>query len=324
MYDKPIGIAVLTNSDRKHYLKDTIESFLENCSYRPLVIGIFDNGSTDDTWNYIQDLAQTKLDGVEWRIKRSDMDLGCGPGVNRANEMVKEFEYTFFLESDWLLMREEESGVPKTWMDECLEFMQTGKCDYLYLRRFAHNDEAMFHDYGFVMHFSGEQDGKFLQINKFMYSNNPHLRRTKALYDSGTLPVPEFLAPDGTGLEKKENKQFWGKAEHAAPQPPNIWFRVWGMFLHESEPIASDKIKPVGCGYYGPYGCSTCKYGFIQFNHGFCPLCDASKDYHDLFNHQKRYHTYFCTMLNMRREIMSRVGDMEYNAGKDNGRIRIK
>ena len=315
MYNKPIGIAVLTNSDRRLYLQRTLETFLENCSYRPLVIGIYDNGSTDSTQSYIQSLPSKNYEGVTWRFGRSESDLGCGPGVNRANALVREFEYTFFLESDWTHLIEKEIGVPKTWMQECLEFMETGKCDYLYFRRFKNNTEARFHDYHAVIHLACEQQDKFLRVDKFMYSNNPHLRRTEALFQNGTLPVPEFFDAQGNGLEKKINKNIWGKAEHTAPQPKNMYFYVWGMFAHESE-VSPAEPKKVGCGKYGPYGCSTCKYGFLDFKHGWCPLCDASKDYHDLYPHQMRWEYYFTSMLHMRRQILPCVGDMEF-AGTD-------
>ena len=75
MYCEPVGVDVLTNSNRCEYLRVCIDSFLKNCYARPLVIGIFDNGSTDDTSEYLKSLP--KVYGVTWRVKRSPADLGC-------------------------------------------------------------------------------------------------------------------------------------------------------------------------------------------------------------------------------------------------------
>jgi glycosyltransferase involved in cell wall biosynthesis len=308
---EPIGIAVLTNGNRLGYLKQNLEAFIENTSYRPLVFGIFDNGSTDGTPTYINSLINTE--GVTFRKMRSEADMGCGVGVNRANDLVKEFEYTIFLESDWTLLEERESGWNKEWLDECLDFMKTGKCDYLYLRRFPNVFESRFHDYQHVMAHSGHQEGRFLYITKFMYSNNPHIRRTKVLYDQGILPLREFIDANGLGIEKKGNPT-WSQAEHSAKQPEKLWFTMWGMFGHETT-VTPKEIRQVGCDKYGPFGCSTCKYGFTEFNAGFCALCDFSKDWHDLKNHTDRFIQYYETMLSMRRLIKPTIGNLDVNPG---------
>ena len=308
-----VGIAVLTNGDRCDYLQQNIFAFLENCSTRPLVFGIFDNGSTDRTPEFCKNLPV--IQGVEWRYERSEIDLGCGAGVNRANNLVKEFACTFFLECDWTCLHKSESGYDEKWLDECTDFLKTGKADYIYLRRFRHDAESRFHHWPMVMANSGYSEGRFLRTEKFMYSNNPHVRLTKALYENGTLPLQEFFDDKGNGIEKKGNA-VWGNAEHLAKHPKNFWIHKWGMFTHESTPTPPlEQLKPVGCEKYGPHGVSTCKYGFTEFRNNWCPLCDFSKDHHDLAAHDQRFVHYYETMLQMRRQIMPTVGDMEINPG---------
>lgn len=309
-----VGVAFLTNGQRRGYLEQNINAFLANCSYRPLVISIFDNGSTDDTPEYCRYRLPVMQD-VGFRYVRSEKDLGCGAGVNRAIQLVKEFQFHLFLECDWTCLHESESGCSPDWMDECLDFMKTGKCDYLYLRRFRNDAEAAFHHWPFVMANSGHTDGKFLHTEKFMFSNNPSLRRTQKLFDCGTLPLQEFFNAQGEGTEKKGNAE-WGQAEHMAKMPPNFYIHKWGMFVHESTPTPIGQLKPVGCEKYGDgKGVSTCKYGFTEFRHDWCPLCDFNKEHHDLLAHQQRYNWYYETMLQMRRKIMPTVDKMEYNPG---------
>lgn len=300
---QPVGIAVLTNGDRRQYLEQNIRAFLDNCSYRPLIFGIHDNGSVDSTPEYLKH-GLPKEHGVEFRCLRSDKDLGCGPGVNRANDLVKELEFTFFLESDWTCLHQSESGYDKQWMHECLDFLQTGRADYIYLRRFRNDNEARYHHWNHVLRNTMHTEGRFLYTERFMYSNNPHIRRTKALYENQSLPLKEMFDAQGNALEKKGNAE-WGAAEHQAKHPKNFWIHMWGMFIHESTPTPSiEMLKPVGCNKYGPHGCSTCKYGFLELKPGWCEVCDFSKDFHDLLAHDTRFNHYVNGMKHITNSIM--------------------
>ena len=277
-----VGISMLTNGARLDYLRDTLDSFFKNCYYRPLVIGIFDNGSTDGTWEYLQSLSP--MYGVEWRVERSDVDLGLSIGVNHSLALVREFEYAIHLESDWHHLPESESGVDKMWLHRALKWMKQGKCDYLYLRRMVNDREMMMHWWSQWFDKVVEEEDDYLSVPTFWWSNNPALRRNEALYRAGILPMKEI---------ENETKASpnWTKSELGAGSPPQPWIHRWGIFIHE-KPTHGDYQSKTGCGQYGPYGISTCKYGFFKDgNDKFCQRCIKTTGYEDMPEHDRRART---------------------------------
>lgn len=288
---KTIGIAMLTSGDDRKFLQRTIESFLENCSYRPLHFAIFDNASTDDTWQYLNSLKSTDL--ITYDIKRSEINTGCGIGVNAANNMVREFEYVLFLENDWTHISEKESGASKEWLHECVDLLETNKTDYIFLRRFRHDNETRFHQWQNIFSTAGQVDGNFIEYNNFPYSNNPHIRRNNALYDAQVLPLKEFTDNNGNPTEHKGNKD-WGRAEIETKRVLRTMLYKFGMFCHECEK-SPENINIIGCGNFERCGASTCKYGFLDFRANssrygnFCDVCDKAKDFHDLKEHDNRF-----------------------------------
>ena len=107
----PVGVSILTNGARRAALERCVGSLLANCYYRPLVIGIYSNGSTDDTIDWLDDLPDVY--GVKWRLDVSMTDRGCAYGTNRSIEGVSQCELQIHLESDFELLTPEESGVDK-------------------------------------------------------------------------------------------------------------------------------------------------------------------------------------------------------------------
>jgi len=274
-----IGIGILTNGARLNYLKECLSSFLNNCYYRPLVIGIYDNGSQDDTDEWIKGLSILNTPyGIELRHVRSDSDEGCAEGTNATAQLIGDCEYAIHLESDFRHLTPQESGFDKMWLHRCIDWMDKGKCDYLYLRRMMNPEEMMAHWWSQWMGKITEYDGEYMNCPEFWWSNNPHIRRTKALLDSKTLPLD--VSKDGV-----KGTDGWSQPELQAPSPPNTWIHKWGMFVHErSQSFDGD----YGCGY-SQMGCSSCKYGFyIKEGEHFCNTCDRSKDWTDMASHERR------------------------------------
>jgi hypothetical protein len=275
----PVGVSILTNGARCEFLRNCIDSFLANCYYRPLVIGILDNGSTDDTSDFISRLP--KVYGVTWRPDRNPTDLGCAVGTNMATAMVKDCEFALHLESDFIHMTEDESGVGRLWMQDAIRFMQTGVCDYLYLRRMCNEHDMRMHWWAQWMPKVIHEVGPYLSCPEFWWSNNPALRRVQALYDCKTLPLDE--SKDG-----KKGQSGWSQPELRAPRPTKPWIYHWGMFKHEG--VTVEFPEQVGCGKFGPFGTSTCKYGFYKLGwDSFCDECHHSKSFGDMLEHEKRY-----------------------------------
>jgi hypothetical protein len=244
------------------------------------VIGIYDNGSIDDTYEFISMLPEVY--GVEWRIERSDKDRGCASGTNRSIRLVADCELQIHLESDFELLSQEESGCDRMWIHRAVEFMSTEKCDYLYLRRMRNHEEAAMHWWSQWMPRVTREVGEYLECPDFWWSNNPVLFRTQALYDAKVIPLD-------VSLDGSKGTPGWSQPELKAASPPNTWLHKWGVFLHERLQNESF-VGRIGCGKYGPYGESGCKYGYWYGGdqNDFCKRCDHSKGFSDMWNHERR------------------------------------
>ena len=286
-YNEPVGVSILTNGARRLRLQSCISSFLASCYYRPLVIAILDNGSVDGTFAYLQTLPDTKPYGVEFRIKQLTADMGCAYGTNLSHQMVNDCKYALHLESDFFHLPPEISGIDRMWLHRALEFMETGECDYLYLRRMRSENEMAMHWWSQWMPKITEERGEYLNCPDFWWSNNPSLRRVQALYDSKTLPLDE-------NKDGKKGEPGWSMPELKAPKPPHPWIHKWGVFIHEPGMIElaglkSNRFGNVQCGEL--LGTSFCKYGFYidQVNRHFCNVCNMEKGFRDMKEHDERW-----------------------------------
>lgn len=283
MYDKPIGVSILTNGQRLSDLQLCIDSLLAFCHYRPLSIGIFNNGSTDGTYDWLNDclLNQAMPYGVTIRVQSSMKDIGCASGTNFACEMVKDCEYQLHLESDFKHLSPEESGVDRLWLRHAVEFMQKMEANYMYLRRMTCEQEMMVHWWSQWMTKIRDNFGPYLDCPEFWWSNNPALFNNKALYKGGTLPLDQMK--DGP-----KGSNGWSQPELTARPPGRAWIHQWGMFVHEYRQQAP--FKKFGCGTATCFGLSTCKYGFLR-EHGsaFCDTCKKESGYNDMQGHEDRF-----------------------------------
>lgn len=279
MYTEPVGVSILTNGERCGTLQLCISSLLHGCAYRPLVIGIFNNGSTDDTESYLTH-GLPKAHGIVWRTGHATTDLGCSQGTNGAIALVDDCEYALHLESDFIHCTERETGVDRNWMGRALAFMGTGVCDYLYLRRMRDENEMAAHFWSQWMPRVIRAEGEYLCCPRFWWSQNPHLRRNEALRMSGTIPVPEMPAD-------YKGSPTWNQSEMCVPPPPNTWIHRWGMFFHD-DPMMGFPEALGWCGKFGPFGLSTCKYGFYKEQSFWCEHCRMETDFRDMENHERR------------------------------------
>ena len=271
-----IGVSILTNGTRLDYLQTCISSFLENCHYRPLIFGIFDNGSTDGTKDWLKSLPE--MYGVEWRVHSSPTDLGCADGTNRSIEMVNDCDYIIHLESDFETLASDVSGEDKMWLHRVIAFM--GDCDYMYLRRMVNENDIFQHWWAQWMEKIDKEDGRYLRCPGFWWSNNPTIFRSEALWLKGTLPLDRLK--DG-----QKGTSGWSKPELEAPRPPKAWIHKWGLFVHE-KPVqrvlkANECCQGIGC-----------KYGFsLSGCEKFCLLCNRDKSFDDMAVHANRFSSMF-------------------------------
>jgi hypothetical protein len=290
MYSKPIGISILTNGNRLASLQDCIDRLLTNCYYRPLVVAIYDNGSTDDTKQWLQDwILNPELNpwkyGVEFRVDFSPNDLGCAAGTNASIDLVRDCEFSIHLESDFGHLPPELTGEDKLWLRRAVEFMQTVDGNFMYLRRMTGEQEMLAHWWSQWMGKIEEQKGRYLSCPGFWWSNNPALIRTQTLFDNGTLPLDVVTdGPKGT--------PGWSQPELRAKAPGKAWLHHWGLFVHDI-PTQGQFSLQKGCGVEKSCGSSTCKYGFfkggnLSGNEPFCSTCDNRESFRDMPKHEKR------------------------------------
>jgi glycosyltransferase involved in cell wall biosynthesis len=285
MYSAPVGISILTNAQRRSQLQTCLGSLLTHCYYRPLVIGIFDNGSTDDTWNWLSEWVSSKDNpwqyGVTFRVQHSDTDLGCAAGTNAACELVGDCEFAIHIESDFEHLSPEESGEDRLWLRHAVEFMQGVNGNFMYLRRMIGERDIFLHWWDqWMVRIIGQQ-GKYLSCPDFWWSNNPALRRNKALYDGGTLPLD--MSKDGP-----KGSVGWSKPELETKAPGRAWIHQWGLFIHDR----ATQITPWHKGVCSNMGGKECKYGFFKngdITDKFCEVCLPDESFRDMAAHKARF-----------------------------------
>ena len=276
--NRPIGISVLTSGKRRCRLESCIWSFLSNCWYRPLVFGIYDNCSTDDTKEWLSNLPE--IEGVEWRVESASQDGGCAKGTNLSIDLVSDCELQIHLESDFSHMSPAESGADKFWLNRAVSFLGQNDCDYLYLRRMRDEKEAAMHWWSQWMSKIDLEKKEYLRCPGFWWSNNPVLFRLSALKETGTLPLDE--SKDGG-----KGSSGWSQPELQASRPKNTWIHKWGVFVHERND--SEDFSDSGCRMFGPYGNSGCKYGFWKKEDSpWCSRCKSGVGFSDMADHFER------------------------------------
>jgi len=286
MYDKPIGVSVLTNGNRLDKLQVCLGSFLGFCYYRPLIVGIFSNGSTDETARWMKEWIPSSSNpwkyGVTFRTQHSDKDLGCASGTNAACELVRDTEFAIHLESDFEHLTSEESGEDRLWLRRAVEYMQEVNGNYMYLRRMTGEHEMINHWWSqWSSQCKQVPDSNFLKCDKFWWSNNPAIRRNKALYDNGTLPLD--VSKDGP-----KGTPGWSKPELTAKAPGNAYIHKWGLFVHDRK-IQTCDFSKTKCDSMGG---KQCKYGFFKngrVGDQFCHHCRGGVGFEDMQAHENRF-----------------------------------
>jgi len=284
IYDSPIGFSILTNGNRLSQLQSCLGSILTHCYYRPLVFGILNNGSTDGTREWLDSwvVGNPWKYGVTFRVQHIDKDMGCAAGTNAACELVMDCEFAIHVESDFEHLSPEESGEDRLWLRRAAEFMQRVKGNYLYLRRMTGEKEMFMHWWDQWMSKIEDNKGRYLSCPNFWWSNNPALRRNKALYDGGTLPLD--ITKDGP-----KGSPGWSQPELITKAPGRAWIHQWGLFIHDRQ------TQPVQhpCGKCNMVdGKTECKYGFFKNGSNddkFCEVCMPEEGFKDMALHKARF-----------------------------------
>jgi len=295
---KKFCILTLTHEshNRPIYLKDTIESFLNNTEYDQIIDWfIYINKTNQEFVTICNELIDKYKGRVDFKVVHSNINNGVGYGINRLNDLSIDYEYSLFLEGDWRCMSSDVSGQPKTWLKTSLELLDENQdTDAVFLRRYINDYESR--STGIFGTYSVEnckiqlKDGlKYFIVPINLYTNNPLIRRNKYFYDNKTFPLQEFFDSNGNPTELKIDEVIyndWGQAEiKAQPVNKNIKYimLMWGNFCHMDHMSDFDKNTQrflihesnSGCKKY-KYGQSTCKFGYFNIFPHFCTLCSTT------------------------------------------------
>jgi hypothetical protein len=185
------------------------------------------------------------------------------------------------------------------WLSKAIQYLDEHDDIYFMILRKFKNDIELRNQYNYkfscVHYFDTfiERSGNFVKVKTHPYTNNPHLRKNKEIYEKGIYPLHEFYSESGEPLETKSNLKIWGEAEIRAKDIENPIILIAGPFSHEDTTDYKYKTSE-GCGVFKKMGVSTCKYGFIDFVNQehlskWCGTCDLTKGVEDLSKHNKRY-----------------------------------
>ena len=147
-----IGTLTHDAPKRGEYFIDTVNSFLENTIVPEGVNWFiyFNGGHDSPVISSINEMIDKWGHKVNFHLFCEGKNLGVGPGINKLNEHLKLYEYSFFLEGDWITLPQSISGFDKTWLMDCLELLETNnEIDQIQLRRFLHDVDDRQFGYGY-------------------------------------------------------------------------------------------------------------------------------------------------------------------------------
>ena len=68
-------------------------------------------------------------DRVDFKIVHSNVNNGVGYGINRLNDLSIDYEYSLFLEGDWITLPKQYTNQDKNWLIRSLELMDKENLD---------------------------------------------------------------------------------------------------------------------------------------------------------------------------------------------------
>lgn len=292
-------IATLTHPANKRdtQLELTINTFLENTNIPYVKWFIFINGPSEELFNVCNKLR------TKWKHKvnivpiQSNINKGVGVGINLLNNYCIDYNYTLFLEGDWITLPNKIAGFDTEWLNRLLEMMKTNGIEQLQLRKYQNDTDNRQFGFGYWITNKNVEsvEGEYVYLKEREYTNNPHIRKNSVYYDLGIFPLKEFYDENGNPTELKTSTH-WGQAEILAEslgkQLKSAWLKN-GIMVHCDHWYYDDNFDKVigeisGCGYETKSAIS-CKYGFTFPKEEFCTFCDSTKDFRDLEEHNWRF-----------------------------------
>jgi GT2 family glycosyltransferase len=241
-------ITTITCNNR-NTLIPTIESFYQNTQY-PYIFKwmILLQGCTSEYVEYVRKWTNTigkEQLKCKFKLLVSKKNLGLSRGNNILAHRVRNYRYVLHLEDDWLCLPQSVTGVPKSWLITCLDFIdQHPEVSTLFLRKYLDDadkkryswtrhcyyyghqyhdnfnyaqkmvstkDRAIFYHSSLV---ESQEKLKFQEIPKFLFTFNPCIRRNSDYYRVGVFPLDEFqdirksnITNDVTDSKESKNRE---------------------------------------------------------------------------------------------------------------------
>lgn len=297
-------ICTLTDNrpDRALALKYTVKTFLDNWKGGSFEWFILVNLTNPEIDVVLRDI-QEEYSSIKWNITINGVNTGPGGGINKLNKLSKNYEYSLFIEGDWITIPNGTSGISDEWVQNSIRlFEEYPELDQIQYRRYIDDvDDRM---YGFAHSIRGanikekiHNGDTFFILNNREYVNTPSMRRMSSFHEKGIFPLDEFYDKDGNPTEIKGNSD-WGMAEiNATRKSMNAAWLEYGNFLHfEDWPFIDDwndwYNKNFGCGQKFR-GRTPCKYGFMSPNIFYCAACSHNEGIGDITKHNERYISHF-------------------------------
>jgi hypothetical protein len=259
------------------------------------------NVTNQEIDNVIKEAINEYSEEIDFEIHINHKNTGPGAGINVLNELSKKYEYSLFIEGDWICVPGEVTGFSNEWLLNSVKLLEENlEIDQVQFRKYL--DDLDDRQYGYKDWIIPENIEKeiyngdtFVILKHREYVNTPTLRRMSTYFKKGVFPLPEKYDENGNSLEIKGNDE-WGFAEIRASELHNLngaWLKL-GNFIHNEHTIIKENWKPwleknKGCKSFDTLGNNSCKYGFIFFEQMFCVMCNKSKDYTDFNIHNSRF-----------------------------------
>ena len=306
-------VCTLTHSykDRGRALKYTIKSFMDDYIGDRFEWFIWVNITNDEINESLKWAQETYSDKVKFNIHISNVNLGPGGGINRLNEWSKEYEYSIFLEGDWIKVPCKVAGVSHNWIQDSINFLEKHKdITHIQLRKYLDDMDDRQYTFGHwirpenVEKVVDATGNKYVIMKERYYTNTPCLRRMSSYYDTGVFPLNEYYDENGNPTEHKGNKD-WGQAEiNASSRMKAAWIQ-FGNFLHfEDWPYLDNWQAYIdsdfGCKKYELRGHNGCKYGYMTPSEMFCGMCEYNKDFTD---HVRHFQSYLNNIIKYKEEL---------------------
>ncbi|RKX96371.1 MAG: hypothetical protein DRP84_01335 [Spirochaetes bacterium] len=193
----PLISVCILSFNRLEYLKKTIKSFRETCTYPNLEYIIVDNGSEHNVISYIEE-----LDFIDKKILNKD-NMGMGFAMNQARRIASG-DYFFNLENDWFFFYRGD------WMERgILLFERDARGEFV---KKVPQELPL----GLVKYKLGAGYAN--------YTNNPSLMSRKAYEDVGEYPQfnreYKYISEDAHKIEPHYIKRFRQKYSCTLSETP--------------------------------------------------------------------------------------------------------